>query len=611
MKNIDFRNVKINDGFWKIKQDMCKETTVNAVYDRFTDTYRFAALKCDWKEGDEPKAKPHFYWDSDVAKWIEGSAYILEQNDMPHLEAICDEAIDDIVKNADENGYFNSYFLVTDEPKFSNRDRHELYCLGHLIEAAIAYKRATGKDKLLKAMCRYTDYVEKVFKLEDSAGFVTPGHPELELALYKLYKETDEKRYLDLLQHFINLHGNNDKDGDRLCHAFEKNYNQDECPLRERSTADGHSVRALYLLCGMADLAAETDDKELLAACERCFDNVVNKRMYITGGVGSTGHGEAFTVDYDLPSRTAYAETCAAIALVLFAHRMFGITGETKYADIVEKAMYNGVLSGISMDGRSFFYVNPLEIDLKFNDVDKAVINKRRFPITQRVEVFGCSCCPPNMVRFIPSVGNYAFSEDENTVFVNQYMGCEATFGKTEISVKTAYPADGTVTINGKTDKEYIALRIPSWCDRFTISGEYELRSGYAYIKAESKLNITLTLDMTVKVMAANRKVHAVSGRVAVTRGPVVYCGEGIDNGDDMKSVIIDPCGDFALGENDFMLPSLKTTAYKPIESDELYIPVDQDLEEVSLTLIPYYAFANRGNSDMLVWFLGDIRTRH
>ncbi len=404
MKNIDFRNVKINDGFWKAKQEMCMNSTVKAVYDRFVDTYRFEALKCKWKEGDEEKAKPHFFWDSDVAKWIEGVAYILQQNDAPELEEICDNAVDNIVNNADENGYFNSYFLVIDEPKFSNRDRHELYCLGHLIEAAVAYKTATGKDKFLRAMRKYTDYVEKVFKEEQSAGFATPGHPELELALMKLYKATGEKRYADLAKHFIDLHGNNDRDGRKLWWAANENYNQDEMPLRERSTAEGHAVRALYLLSGMADVAYEYKDAELLAACERCFDNIVTKRMYITGGVGSSPQGEAFTVDFDLPNRTAYTETCAAIALVFFCHRMFEITGKVKYADVLERALYNGVLSGISMDGKSFFYENPLAIDLKFNNVDTSVTEKRRYPITQRVEIFGCSCCPPNMVRFIPSV---------------------------------------------------------------------------------------------------------------------------------------------------------------------------------------------------------------
>ena len=598
MKNIDFRSVKINDGFWKAKQDMCKDVTAKAVFDRFTDTYRFAALKLGWKEGDEERAKPHFFWDSDVAKWIEGVAYILESQPMPELEAVCDEAIDDIVAGADENGYFNSYFLIFDEPKFSNRDRHELYCLGHLIEAAVAYKKATGKDKFLKAMCKYTDYVIKVFKEENSAGFATPGHPELELALMKLYKETGEKKYADLALHFIDLHGANDKDGERLWWMANKNYNQDEVPLRDRTTADGHAVRALYLLSGMADVAAEYNDTALLDACKRCFDNVSTKRMYITGGVGSSPQGEAFTVDYDLPNRTAYTETCAAIALVFFCHRMFEATGEAKYQDVLERALYNGVLSGISMDGKSFFYENPLAIDITFNDVDKAVTEKRRYPITQRLEVFGCSCCPPNMVRFIPSVGNYAFSEDKDTIYINQYMDCEAEIGGETIKVKTAYPANGSIKIWYSGEKK-LAVRIPAWCKSFSISSEYELKDGYAFVSTKE---FELNLDMPVRVIAANPMVHENIGRVAVTRGPVVYCAEGVDNEANVHSVLFDSSATFTLGEEKFLLPELKTVAYIPKNSDELYFEADDLYDKVALTLIPYYAFANRGESDMIIW---------
>ena len=599
MKNIDFRSVKINDGFWKVKQDMCKNSTVKAVFDRFTDTYRFAALKCGWKEGDEEKAKPHFFWDSDVAKWIEGVAYVLEQTESPELEAICDSAIDDIVANADENGYFNSYFLIFDEEKFSNRDRHELYCLGHLIEAAIAYHHATGKDKLLRAMCKYTDYVEKRFKIDCDAGFATPGHPELELALMKLYKATGEKRYADLSKHFIDLHGNNDKDGERLWWMANKNYNQDECTLRERETADGHAVRALYLLCGMADVAAEYGDTEILEACKRCFYNVATKRMYITGGVGSSPQGEAFTVDYDLPNRTAYTETCAAIALVFFTHRMLQITGDVKYADTLERALYNGVLSGISMDGKSFFYENPLAIDVDFNDVDKCVTEKRRYPITQRLEVFGCSCCPPNMVRFIPSVGNYAFSEDESTLFINQFMDCTAELEDGSVTVKTAYPADGKISVSYSGDKR-VAVRIPDWCKSFSANCGYELRDGYAYLADQ---NAEILLDMPVRVIAANPKIHENAGRVAVQRGPVVYCAEGVDNEFNVHTAMLDKNGTFTLTDGEFILPNLKTTAFVPKATESLYFDAEDMTEEVSLTLIPYYAFANRGESDMLIWF--------
>ena len=359
---VPFSTVRINDGFWKQKQKMIRETTAYAVYERFRDTGRFEALECKWKEGD-PDSPPHIYWDSDVAKWIEGVAYLTALEKCEDLEKIADKAIENIVRNCDENGYFNSHYLVTEQEKrFTNRGCHELYCAGHLIEAAVAYRDATGKDALLKAMCRFADYIEQVFKVEKSAAFTTPGHPELELALVKLYHATGERRYLELSKFFVDEHGTNDKD--ISMEEREKkgilSYNQDEMPLRQRGTVEGHCVRALYLLCSMADLAREYGDAELTAACERCFDNIVNKRMYITGGVGSTYVGETFTVDYHLPNRTAYAETCAAISLAMFASRMQSLRADGRYGDIVERVIYNGMLSVISMDGRSFFYENPL-----------------------------------------------------------------------------------------------------------------------------------------------------------------------------------------------------------------------------------------------------------
>ena len=406
MKNIDCKNIKINDGFWKIKQDMVNDITLKSVYERFKETHRFDALDCTWKDGDPDM--PHVFWDSDIAKWIESVGYNAFAYDNDELIRIVDESVEKIIKNRDENGYFNSHFLVTGE-RFTVRNEHELYCAGHLMEAAVAYYKATGKRALLDVMCKYADYIEKIFIKEQSAEFMTPGHPEIELALVKLYEVTGEKRYLEMSKFFIDNHGANDKDKELYpgCHLL---YNQDEKPIRERDTADGHCVRALYLLAGAADIAYLYDDKELFEATERCFENVVNKRMYITGATGSTCHGESFTIDYDLPNRDAYAETCAAISLAFFANRMIRLNADSKYADAVEKVMYNGALSGISMDGKGFFYENPLEIDVDFNNVHPCTNGGRRYPITQRKEVFDCSCCPPNVTRFIAGIGEYMYS---------------------------------------------------------------------------------------------------------------------------------------------------------------------------------------------------------
>lgn len=595
MDRIKFSDIKIKSGFWAEKQKMVRENTVWAVYDRFKETGRFDALGCTWKEGDENM--PHFYWDSDIAKWIEGASYLICEKEDKALEKIIDDCIILIEKNSDENGYFNSHFLVTRQnERFTHRDDHELYCAGHLIEAAVAYYEATGKDKFLKAMEKYADYIEKVFKIEKSAAFTTCGHPEIELALVRLYKATGEKRYLELSKYFIDEHGSGK---DNACiPEVRMNYNQDNGLLCDREEAEGHCVRALYLFCAVADIAGLYGDDKLLNACHRVFDDIVNKKMYITGGVGSTASGEAFTVGYDLPNRTAYTETCAAISLAMFAGRMQTIESKSKYADVIERVLYNGFLSGVSMDGKSFFYENPLEIDLGLNNEKVKV----RYPLSQRKAVFECSCCPPNVVRFISSVADYMYTYDKDTVYVHQYM--ESVCGKYKIVQKTNYPSDGEIKISYKGDKKYIAVRIPYWCKDFKIDKDYEIKDGYAFIKTDGETEINIDLDMSVAVVKANRKVHENAGRVAVMRGPVVYCLEGIDNGADLKTIRLDTEKGFTLGESEFMLPSIFATGYRDKEREELYMPYDKAEEEVSIKLIPYYAFANRGDSDMIVWIL-------
>ena len=602
MKSVPFSGIQINDGFWKTKQSMVKDVTARAVYDRFAETHRFDALRCKWKE--EGKYDAHIFWDSDVAKWIEGVAYILQHDENKELEALAENAISEIIHNADEHGYFNSYHLCAcPEKRFTNRDHHELYCAGHLMEAAVAWKDATGRDDFLKAMCRYADYIEKVFKIDHSASFVTPGHPELELALVKLYRATGEKRYLELSKYFIDEHGVNDSERNVYVWA-NGNYNQDMVPLRELQEPAGHCVRALYLLCGMIDVALEYEDEALANACRRCFNSIVNKRMYITGSVGSTHIGEAFTVDYHLPNRVAYTETCAAIALALFAGRMQKLEVNSAYADTVERALYNGILSGVSLDGKAFFYENPLEIDPKFNDVNISTKEKERYPITERLEVFGCSCCPPNILRFISSVGDFLYTTDDNTLYVHQYMDSEAEYRGISVIQKTRYPADGVISITCQAPRKQIALRIPGWCRSFRLNRPYELKNGYAYVTLDGKTELLLELDMPVTVIAANRQVHECAGRVAVTRGPVVYCIEGVDNGDDLKSVAIDPNGSFQVAETEFLLPDLMTTGWIPKASDALYSVADDRFDAIPLKLIPYYAFANRGTTEMHVWIL-------
>lgn len=597
MKNISFSCINFDKGFCKSKQDMLKKTTVGAVYNRFSDTFRFDALRCQPTE----QYTPHIYWDSDIAKWIEGACYLLMKENDPELLKKVEDAVDDIITNSDENGYFNSHYLVVEqENRFKIRNSHELYCAGHLIEAAIAHRDATGNDRFLKAMCKYADYIEKVFKIEKSAAFITPGHPEIELALVRLYMATGEKRYFELAEYFIDEHG---KNGEWLTETTAPKYNQDEMPLKDRETIDGHCVRALYLYCAAADVAFLRGDKELADACKRIFDNLVNKRMYITGASGSTRNGEAYTADYHLPNRTAYAETCASYALMLFGSRMFNIEHNSKYADAVERAFYNGFLSGVSLDGKAFFYENPLEMDPDENKVFTATKRIPRFAITQRIEVFSCSCCPPNVVRLLASLGNYMYSYDDDVLYVHQYANSVMKCDGMTVKQRTEYPKNGSVKLKFNTNGRKLALRIPGWCRNFNIDCGYVLENGYAVI-SDSCSSVNVEFDMPVTPIRANRRVHDNSGRIAFMRGPVVYCAEGIDNGKDLRNIRVDIRSAFELKESDFLLPTLHTTAYQQPESDELYSVAEYNWVETPLTLIPYYAFANRGESEMLVWIL-------
>lgn len=595
MNKIDLTHIKIRNGFWKQKQDMVRDVTVDAVYDRFVETLRFDALKCKWREGDE--GMPHIYWDSDVAKWIEGVAYLLTQERDERLERIVDDAVAEIIKNSDENGYFNSHYLVTERDKrFTNRDCHELYCAGHLIEAAIAYKNATGKTEFLSAMCKYADYIERVFKIEKSAAFTTPGHPEVELALVKLFDETGERRYLELAKYFIDMHGV----ADEACILNDPLYNQDEMPLRHRSEAKGHCVRALYLYCAMADIAQKYEDTELLDACKRVFDDIAQKKVYVTGGIGSTPMGEKFTVPYHLPNRTAYSETCAAISLAMFCERMQALHIDSKYADMAERAVYNAVLSGVSLDGKSFFYVNPLEIDPRFN---AQWYNAERMPITERVEVFGCSCCPPNIVRFIPRIAEMMYTYDTDTLYIHHYIDSETDCDGIRISQKTLYPENGKVTVTCKAPQSRIALRIPAWCKSFKLNAEYILENGYAYTELKNELELEIEFDMPVSFLRADRRVHEDAGRLAVMRGPVVYCAEAVDNGEDLRSIRIDTSKRAEVRpDNALLLPRISLSAKKPRVGASLYDTLIDDEEQTTLELIPYNTFANRGESEMIVW---------
>ena len=598
MKRVDFSNIKITGGFWKQRQDLIRNVTAKAVYDRFYDTGRIDAFKFDKGLG----IQPHIFWDSDVAKWMEGVAYLLIEKREPQLEKIVEDLIDLIEKNQDECGYFNIFFTVVEpQNRFTNRDCHELYCAGHLMEASVAYYYATGKRKFLDLMCKYADYIEKRFKIDKDTGFVTPGHEEIELALVKMYEATGEKRYLELSKFFVDERGKRSEFKYDWC---KESYHQSHKPVREQSEAVGHAVRATYLYCAMADLALQYNDEELKSSCEKLFDDIVNHKMYITGGIGSSRAGEAFTIPYDLPNLIAYTESCAAIGLILFAHRMLLLTNDVKYSHVIERVLYNGFLSSFSLDGKAFFYCNPLEVLPSLKGRDEELTEKTiNMPITERVEIFECSCCPPNIVRFIPSMGNYLYTYDKNTIYVHQFMESEANINGVTIEQKTNYPLDGKIQITVKGKNTRLCVRIPEYIDTYECKNE----NGYAVFDVKDGDTITLEFEMKPQLIEANPLVTFDSGKVSIMRGPVVYCLEEVDNGKNLRDIRICKNTEFTeIIDTDLNALCLEVDAYRRKPTIALYAPISSERIKIRAKLIPYYAFANRGESEMTVWCLAE-----
>ncbi|MBO5837101.1 MAG: glycoside hydrolase family 127 protein [Oscillospiraceae bacterium] len=589
MKNLSFECIKINDGFWDFYNKLNRKSVVKNVCNRFKETGRFDALRCDWREG--TPNKPHIYWDSDVVKWIEGVAYLIEESPKPELEALVDEMIDNIAQNQRSDGYFNSYFLSVEPSKiFTDRDCHELYCVGHTIEAAIAYHKATGKDKLLNCVLKNVDMIYRVFVEEQSAAFVTPGHEEIELALLKLYDYLGNEKHLELARFFIDQRGNNDKE--------EKSFiDQSNLPLREISEAVGHSVRACYLYTAMAMLAKIDGDDKLKAACNRVFDDIVNCKMSITGGVGADHKGEQFSYKYDLPNSDTYNETCAAISLAMFAGAMQEMEVNSRYGDVIERIYYNGFISGLSLDGEKFFYTNPLEIDRK------KYARSTYQPICERVKVFNCSCCPPNVLRMLASIPRYMYTTDGDTVYCNQFATSETKLeigGKeATITQATDYPYNGKITFNYSGEPMTLYVRIPDWCVEY----EGDTENGFARFELSDGDSVTVDLPMEIHFIEANPYAQDNSGRYAVQRGPAVYCMEEIDNGENLRDItLLENSEKKVVCEEGIPAPVIYMGAERRPATNQLYSIKNDERVSFTARLIPYFAFANREASDMLVW---------
>lgn len=551
------------------------------------------------------------FQDSDAAKWLEAVGYSLVIFPDKELEKTADELIDIIAAAQDEDGYLNTYFTIKDRDKrWTNLlEGHELYCAGHFMEAAVAYCDATGKDKLLKVMLKNAEHIYRRFITENREGY--PGHPEVELALLKLYRATGNRHCLELAEHFINTRGTN---GNFYAREKEKRswtvwgnnaedgvYQQSYAPVREQSDAVGHAVRAVYLYTAMADLAASTDDSELLAACQRLWESIVNKRMYITGGIGSTVHGEAFSADYDLPNDTAYAETCASCGLMFFASRMLENEVRGEYADVMELAFYNTVLAGMQLDGKRFFYVNPLEVIPGISGVTATHWHDR----PQRPGWFACACCPPNIARTVSGIGMYAYGTNETTGFCHLFAAGEVDFGNgIKALCETEFPYGFTVKYRITEGTGRLAVRIPEWSERYSANAPYQVENGYAYFSVTAGDTIEITLDDRAKFVYPSAKISENTGCAAVRRGALVYCFEGADNGD-VLSLSLDDSAEFTPADSIAQLGgavSLKGSGRRAEVFPALYSLKKPSAEPVTLTAVPYYTWGNRGENQMRVW---------
>ncbi len=661
---ISLRNIQVSDPFWKSEMELVRQEVIPYQWAALNDKVEGAApsycmrnFKIAGKMNQEksqqgdtykepsytyrgfealPKDPEHLedmfygflFQDSDFSKWIEAVGYSLTQHPDPELEKLADGAIDIVCAAQQEDGYLDTYYIINGKDKiFSNlRDHHELYCFGHLTEGAIAYYEATGKDKLLQAAKRFADYIDNHFGPEEDKCKGYPGHEIAEMALVRLYEATGDKKYLDLSSFFVEQRGKRPYYFDQESHTTVKEedkdkiryaYHQAHLPVREQNEAVGHAVRAVYLYSGMADVARLTDDASLKQACETLWDDIVNKKMYITGGIGGTHVGEAFSYAYDLPNDTAYAETCASIGLMFFARRMLEMEPKSNYADVMELALYNGVLSGMALDGKSFFYVNPLEVNpiACHEDERKAHVK----PVRQKW--FGCACCPPNVVRLLSSLGAYAYTESEKSLFVHLYIGADITkkVGDKEVAVRmtSTLPWESKVSIEVEAEGTdfVLALRIPDWARGYTLE-QSEIfdrteKDGYLYLEKDWKGVDTIDIDFHMEPVfyEAHTSVREDLDKVALKRGPLVYCLEGVDNGCELHLLQVD-VNDKVEQErcqiDGVDVVALKASGYRDKgmnESQGIYRPVTaREKEAVTLTYVPYFSWANRGENEMQVW---------
>jgi Uncharacterized protein conserved in bacteria len=627
IQEISMRNVQIADDFWSPRQKLVTDVTI---------PYMEKILRDEVPEANKSHAISNFrmaageetgsfygmvFQDSDVAKWLEAAAYSLSLKPDKALSERIDQLVALIGRCQQQDGYLNTYFTVKEpENRWKNLlECHELYCAGHMMEAAAALHEAAGKDDLLRICIRLADHICDRFEKEDGI----PGHQEIEIGLLRLFHVTGNIRYRDMALRFLNLRG---KDPDWFIkhtpshpgihyggydiNPADTAYNQSDVPVREQTTARGHAVRQLYMLTAMADTAAETGDQAMQKACLRLFDDITQKQMYVTGAVGASAWHEAFTVDYDLPPDRCYGETCASVAMVFFAHKMLKSRPDGRFADLMELELYNAALAGMQLDGKRFFYVNPLEVDIRVSG--KAPGYAHVLP--QRPPWHDCACCPPNLARLIASLSGYLWGEDDDTVYSHLLIGSEASTQFGRIRLETGYPwrgkADYTIVNGGDFT---LAVHIPGYVSDYTVNvnnqaEESRVRDGYIYIQRIWKAGdtVSLSFDMSVRRLHADVRVRSCAGKTALARGPFIYCFEETDQEKQLLSLslplnaVVEPVHSFPGLPGDLICLSMQGIADSTPHNQ--YSPDQPVRTACPLKAIPYFAWANRSPGNMLVW---------
>lgn len=614
---VPFTSVKVTDSFWGQRLKASREVTIPLAFSKCKETGRYDNFVKAAHPSKEYKVGGYSFDDTDVYKTIEGASYSMQTFPDKKLEQYIDSVLTLVAAAQEPDGYlYTARTMNPEHPhEWAGTKRwekeevlsHELYDLGHMIEGAVAHYQATGKRTFLNIAIKYADCAEKAIGNNPGQVVVVPGHQIAEMALCKLYIITGQKKYLDLAKFFLDKRGYT---------TIKDAYSQSDKPVLEQNEAVGHAVRAGYMYSGMADVAALTGDTGYIHAIDRIWDNVVTKKLYITGGIGATNSGEAFGANYELPNMSAYCETCAAIANVFWNYRLFLLHGDSKYFDVLERTLYNGLISGVSLDGGTFFYPNPLE----------SVGQHHRQPW------FGCACCPSNICRFIPSIPGYVYAVKDNSIYVNLFMSNSSEVKVNGKDVKlvqsTDYPWSGNIRIAvTPKGRQVFALkiRVPGWVQNEVVPSNLytfadpirpgyilkvngkpfssSLEKGYFSISRQWKKGdeVTIHFDMEPRVVKANAKVEADRGRIAVERGPLVYCAEWPDNNFSVRSVLMNRKPTFAIEQKPDLLCGLteiKTSA-QALNYDE---NGKLSVRDVTLTMIPYYAWSHRGSGEMTVW---------